>query len=411
MTESRASPNRRRRCRKHMADEQPPRLSRRARDIQPFQVMNILARARAMEAASRSIVHMEIGEPDFPTPRPIVEAGIRALQEGHTHYTPALGLAALRETISAFYRERYAVDVAPARIAITPGASGALQLVLSLLVNPGDQVLLTDPGYPCNRHMVRLAGGEAVVLNVSAETNYQPTAAQVTAAWSPQAAAVMLASPANPTGTLISPAVLKDILAVAAARRGCLIMDEIYHGLVYEDKPAATALALSDQVFVVNSFSKYFGMTGWRLGWLVVPEQYTPHVDKLAQNLFLAASTPAQYAALAAFRPETIAILEDRRREFAQRRDYLLAALRGLGFAVPVTPGGAFYVYADCRRFSADSFGFAADILERAGVAVTPGNDFGHNHPEHYLRFAYTTSLDMLEEGVRRLGEFLRNHH
>jgi aspartate/methionine/tyrosine aminotransferase len=408
MMERHASPNRHNRLSIFMDDTQALRLSRRARDIQPFQVMNILARARAMEAAGRSIVHMEIGEPDFATPQPIVAAGIRALQEGHTHYTPALGLAELREAISAYYRKRYGVEVSPAHIVITPGASGALQLVLALLLNPGDQVLLTDPGYPCNRHLVHLTGGEAVVLNVSAETDYQPTAAQVAAAWSSQVAAVLLASPANPTGTLIAPAVLEEICSLVADRHGCLIVDEIYHGLVYEHEQARSALTFSDQVFVVNSFSKYFGMTGWRLGWLVVPEQYVSQADKLAQNLFLAASTPAQYAALAAFEDETIAILEDRRREFAQRRDYLLAALRNLGFVVPVTPGGAFYVYADCRRFTADSFGFAAAILEQAGVAVTPGSDFGSNLAEHYLRFAYTTSLTNLEEGVRRLAEFLR---
>lgn len=390
-----------------MDDSQPLRLSQRVRDIEPFQVMDILARARLMEGSGRSIIHMEIGEPDFPTPSPVVEAGIRALREGHTHYTPALGLTALREAISSFYKERYAVDVSPARIAITPGASGALQLVLALLINPGDQVLLTDPGYPCNRHLVRMAGGEAVILNVGADTAYQPTAEQVTAAWSPRSAALLLASPANPTGTLITPLVLEKMLAAVTERHGCCIVDEIYHGLVYEDEPPATALSFSDEVFVVNSFSKFFGMTGWRLGWLVMPEGYTAHVDKLAQNLFLAASTPAQYAALAAFQPETIAILENRRREFARRRDYLLSALRELGFAVPVTPGGAFYVYADCRHFTADSFGFAADILEQAGVAVTPGSDFGHNRPEHYLRFAYTTSLENLEEGVRRLRGFL----
>ena len=390
-----------------MDDSQPLRLSHRARDIAPFQVMNILARGRLMEAAGRSLVHMEIGEPDFATPPPVVEAGIRALREGHTHYTPALGLTALREAISAFYKERYGVEVSPARIAITPGASGALQLVMALLINPGDQVLLTDPGYPCNRHMVRLAGGEAAILNVGEETAYQPTAEQVTAAWTPRSAALLLASPANPTGTLIAPDVLEKTLGAVSERHGCAIVDEIYHGLVYEDEPPVTALSFSDQVFVVNSFSKYFGMTGWRLGWLVMPERYTAHVDKLAQNIFLAASTPAQYAALAAFLPETIAILEERRREFARRRDYLLSALRELGFAVPVTPGGAFYVYADCRRFTTDSFGFAADILEQAGVAVTPGSDFGHNRPEHYLRFAYTTSLEKLEEGVRRLQEFL----
>ena len=388
-------------------DEIPLRLSARARDIQPFQVMDILARARAMEAAGRSIIHMEIGEPDFTTPPRIVEAGIRALREGRTHYTPALGLPALREAISRFYRERYAVDVSPARIVVTPGASGALQLALAMLIDPADQVLLADPGYPCYRHLVRLAEGEAVALNVSAATGFQPTAQQIEAAWSPRTAAMLLATPANPSGTLIAPAVLRDILAVVTAHRACLIVDEIYHGLEYEAERAATALALSDQVFVVNSFSKYFGMTGWRLGWLAVPEPYTTHADKLAQNLFLAASTPAQYAALAAFQPETIAILEDRRREFAQRRDYLVSALRELGFEVPVTPGGAFYIYADCSRFNSDSRAFAAEILEGAGVALTPGSDFGHNRPERYIRFAYTTALANLEEGVRRLRDFL----
>jgi aspartate/methionine/tyrosine aminotransferase len=388
-------------------NDTPLRLSHRTQDIQPFHVMNILAQARAMEAAGRSIIHMEIGEPDFPTAPAIVEAGIRALRAGHTHYTPALGLPELREAISRFYRERYAVDVSPARIVVTPGASGALQLVLAMLINPGDRVLVTDPGYPCNRHLVRMTEGEAVGLNVSAETGFQPTAQQVAAAWSERTAALLLASPANPTGTLIAPALMRDILEVVTGQRGCMIVDEIYHGLVYEAQPAATALALSDRVFVVNSFSKYFGMTGWRLGWLVVPEPYASHADKLAQNLFLAASTPAQYAALAAFQPETIAILETRRREFAARRDYLIAALRELGFDVPVTPGGAFYVYADCRRFSSGSYDFAAEILEKAGVALTPGADFGHNLPERYLRFAYTTSIANLEEGVRRLRDFL----
>jgi len=253
---------------------------------------------------------------------------------------------------------------------------------------------------------VRLAGGEAVSMAVGAESDFQPTAEQVAASWTDRTVAVMLASPANPTGTLMAPAVMQAIYAETAQRRACMIVDEIYHGLVYE-QASPTALALSDDSFVVNSFSKYFGMTGWRLGWLVVPEAYTSHVDKLAQNLFLAASTPAQYAALAAFSSETIAILEARRREFAQRRDYLISALRDVGFEIPVVPGGAFYIYADCRRFSKNSEDFAAQLLDQAGVAVTPGMDFGHNQPQHFLRFAYTTSLDNLEEGVKRLQRFL----
>jgi len=359
-----------------------------------------------MEAAGRSIIHMEIGEPDFPTPPTVVEAGIAALKEGHTHYTTALGLPALRAAISDFYRERYGVTVPASRIVITPGASGALQLVLAVLLNPGDQVLLTDPGYPCNRHLVRMAGGEALSMPVTAESDFQPTVQQVTETWTPRSAALLLATPANPTGTLMSPEAMQTVFSEVERRNGCLIVDEIYHGLVYEQH-APTALALSDQIFVVNSFSKYFGMTGWRLGWLVAPESYVPQLDKLSQNLFLAASTPAQYAALAAFHPDTLRVLEERRQEFAQRRGFLVSALRELGFGIPTMPGGAFYVYADCGRFSSDSRRLAAEILEKAGVAVTPGSDFGSYQAERYLRFAYTTSLENLREGIERLRGFI----
>lgn len=379
----------------------PYRVSDRARDIPPFQVMDILARSRALEAAGRRIVHMEIGEPDFTTPAPVVEAGVRALRGGYTHYTTALGLPALRESISAFYRRRYGIAVAPERIVITPGASGALQLALALLLNPGDRVLLSDPGYPCNRQLVRLAGGEPVGLPVEATSAFQPAAEQVRGAWSPRTVALLLASPANPTGTLIGAEALAAIWHEVEARDGALIVDEIYHGLVYGEG-APSALALSERVLVVNSFSKYFGMTGWRLGWLVAPQEVVPHLDRLAQNLFLAAPTPAQHAALAAFEPETIAILEERRREFQRRRDFLVTALRGLGFGVPVVPGGAFYIYADCRRFGPGGV-LAEALLEQAGVAVTPGSDFGRHRAAEHLRFAYTTSMEQLEEGVARL--------
>lgn len=385
------------------------RVAARMGRIQPFYVMDLLGRARELERGGHDLVHMEVGEPDFPTPEPIVAAGARALAAGHTRYTPALGLAELREAIAAYYGERFGVTVSATRVGVTPGASGALLLVLGVLLDPGDEVLMSDPGYPCNRHFVELLEGRPVALPVAAETGFQPSVEQVQAAWTPRTRALLVASPSNPTGTLLAPERIAALARAVRARGGVLIVDEIYHQLVF-DSPAYTALTAVEDLFVVNSFSKYFGMTGWRLGWLVVPEQYVSQVDKLAQNLFLAASTPAQYAALSAFEDETIAILESRRREFAQRRDYLLAAVRDLGFAVPVIPGGAFYVYADCRRFSADSFGFAAAILEQAGVAVTPGSDFGHNHAEHYLRFAYTTSLANLQEGVQRLAEFLRKH-
>ncbi|MEZ5575561.1 MAG: pyridoxal phosphate-dependent aminotransferase [Candidatus Competibacteraceae bacterium] len=382
----------------------PP--ARRMADIAPFHVMALLARAKELEAAGRSIVHMEIGEPDFPTAEPIVAAGQQALAAGRTRYTAAAGLPELRQAISDHYRERYGVEIPARRILITPGASGALQLATAALINPGDRVLLADPGYPCNRHFVRLVEGRAVGVPVGPETGYQLTAELVERHWDEQTTAVLLASPANPTGTAIAPEALAAIVATIEARGGRLIMDEIYHGLIY-GAPVQTALAYSDQVLVVNSFSKYYGMTGWRLGWLVAPEDLVGAVEKLAQNLFLAASTPAQHAALAAFTPAAAAIFEARRREFLTRRDFLLPALRELGFRIPVTPDGAFYLYADCGRFTDDSHGFALRLLEETGVAITPGIDFGGHLPHRHVRFAYTNAIPQLAEGVERLRRAL----
>jgi aspartate/methionine/tyrosine aminotransferase len=378
----------------------------RMQSIQPFHVMALLARARELEAAGRSIIHMEIGEPDFVTPQPVIDAGIRALQEGYTHYTPAAGLWALRERIAGFYKRRYGVDIEPQRVIVTPGASAALQLIMAEVVNPGDQVLMADPGYPCNRNFVYLLNGQPVGIPVTAATAYQATPQQVRDYWTEQVTALLVASPSNPTGTLLAEHTLREYHAIAAAQDGCLIVDEIYHGLVY-DEQASTALAISDEIFVVNSFSKYFGMTGWRLGWLIAPQAYVADIEKLAQNLFLAAPTIAQHAALKAFDEESINILETRRREFQQRRDYLLPALRDVGFDIPVIPDGAFYLYANCSRFSDDSYSFTSRLLEDAGVAITPGTDFGVNQPGTHVRFAYTTSMENLQEGVRRLKEFL----
>jgi aspartate/methionine/tyrosine aminotransferase len=381
-------------------------LATRLSDIAPFRVMEILARARELERSGRSIIHMEIGEPDFPTPRPICEAGMAALATGGVFYTPAQGLPVLREAISDFYRARYGVAVSPARIIVTTGASGALLLAVSALVNPGDRVLVADPGYPCNRHFVRLMEGEPVSVAVGADSNYQLTPELIEQHWDSRTVAAIAASPSNPTGTIISAAHLGAMADIASSRGGTLIVDEIYHGLTYEgDVP--TALSLADDLFVINSFSKYFNMTGWRLGWMVVPERCMPDVDKLAQNIFLAAPTPAQHAALAAFRPETLAILEARRAEFKTRRDYLVPALRKLGLGISQTPQGAFYIYADCSGITDDSFAFARDLLEKAGVAITPGIDFGSNAPERHVRFAYTNSLERLQEGVRRIEAFL----
>ena len=385
----------------------PSTEARRIQAIQPFHVMALLARARQLEATGRDIVHMEIGEPDFPPPQPIVEAGLAAIRGGDVHYTPATGLPVLREAIAGFYRQRYAVDIDPARVIVTPGASGALLLALGVLMDRGEAVMMADPGYPCNRNFVTFLEGRSQSIPVGPEQAYQLSPDLVKAYWQSDTRAVMLASPSNPTGTLIPESDLQQIIDLAAERGGRVIVDEIYHGLVY-GQTAQTALALSDEVFVINSFSKYFGMTGWRLGWMVVPEGYIEAVDKLAQNLFLSAPTPSQHAALAAFTPQTLGILEQRREEFQRRRDFLLPALRQLGFRISVEPQGAFYLYADCSAFTDDSYGFALDLLENVGVAITPGKDFGHNAPERHVRFAYTTSLPRLEEGVLRLERYLQ---
>ncbi|WP_172844326.1 pyridoxal phosphate-dependent aminotransferase [Thiohalobacter thiocyanaticus] len=383
----------------------PPRAARLG-DIRPFHVMRLLERARELEASGRNIVHLEIGEPDFATPQPIVAAGRQALEDGRVHYTPARGLATLRQAVSGYYRERYGVDVDPNRILITPGASGALQLALAALVDPGMGVMLSDPGYPCNRNLVRLVEGVVRAVPVGAADGYQLTPELAAAHWRADTAALLVATPANPSGTLLSRAALAELAELCRNRGAALIVDEIYQGLTY-DAEDITALAFGEDIFVINSFSKFFGMTGWRLGWLVVPADYAADLDVLAQNLFLAAGTLSQHAALAAFSPETRAILEQRRETFRQRRDFLLPALRELGFDIPVTPEGAFYLYANCRALTGNSFEFSQRLLEEAGVALTPGIDFGDHRAGEHVRFAYTTSLEALEEGVERLRRFL----
>ena len=384
-----------------------PRIAARMADIAPFHVMDILARARQMEAQGRSIIHLEIGEPDFPTPHPIVEAGIAALEQGNLYYSPPLGLPQLRSAIADFYAQHYGVQLSPQRVVVTPGASGALLLALGVLADPGDSVLLADPGYPCTRLFARFIEARTLAVPVDADTGYQLTPELVERYWTPEVKVVLLASPSNPTGTVIPDDDVRAMAALCATRGAHLIVDEIYHGLIYEGN-YQTALAHSDQVFVVNSFSKYFQMTGWRLGWLVAPNWAIAALDRLAQNLFLAASTPAQYAALAAFEPACMAILEARKAELKARRDYLADALIKLGFGLPVMPQGAFYLYADCSRFSDNSFEFARTLLEETGVAITPGLDFGSHQPECFLRFAYTTSLPNLQQAVARLQQRLK---
>jgi aspartate/methionine/tyrosine aminotransferase len=376
--------------------------------IEPFHVMELQRRAFELEAAGRRVIHMEIGQPDFPAPRPVIEAAARALESEPLGYTPSLGLPALREALARFYADRYAADVAPERIMVTAGASGAFLIAMGALVDPGDELLMPDPCYPCNRHFVRMFEGTATTIAVDERTHYQLAVEDVRRRWGERTRGVVLASPSNPTGTTVPHAALRAILAEVKQRDGLAIIDEIYQGLTYDGPRHPTALGLSDEILVVNSFSKYFSMTGWRLGWLVAPPQYVREMERLAQNAFISVSALAQYAALAAFRPETIEILEARRAEFQRRRDFLVPALRALGFEVPLMPEGAFYVYAGCARFTDDSEAFALRLLEETGVAITPGIDFGAHRARVHVRFAYTRSLADLEEGVARMAAFLR---
>jgi aspartate/methionine/tyrosine aminotransferase len=378
----------------------------RLADIAPFHVMELMARAKALEAGGRNIIHMEVGEPDFPTPEPIIAAARASIESGRVFYTPALGLPELRSAIADFYQTRYGISVPAARIAVTAGASGALLLALACLTEPGSEWLLADPGYPCNRHFVRSFEGIPIGLPVGPENNFQPTPAALEAHWTERSAGALLASPANPTGTMLGNEQMAAVSEFVRQRQGQLIVDEIYHGLTY-DCDAQTALHFGDDIFVVQSFSKYFNMTGWRLGWLVIPERFARDIEKLAQNLFISPSTPAQHAALAAFTPATINILEARRSEFQKRRDFLAPALEALGFRIAARPEGAFYLYANCSELTFDSDRFARDLLDTAGVAVTPGLDFGNNAPEKHLRFAYTTDVVRLAEAVDRIRRFL----
>jgi aspartate/methionine/tyrosine aminotransferase len=377
-------------------------VAQRAAEIQPFVVMDVLARAQALEAAGRQVIHMEIGEPDFTAPEPVVEAAVRALREQRTAYTATLGIAPLREAIAAHYARAFGSALDPARVAVTTGASGALLLALALYVDPGDEILVPDPGYPGYRHMVRAFEGRARALDLTAQARWQPTLEAVRAAWSERSKGLVLGSPSNPTGTVIDPAELARIAAFVAERGGVLIVDEIYQGLVYGEAPR-TALGLPGEVVIVNSFSKYFCMTGWRLGWAVLPAARVRDFEKLAQHLSICAPSVAQHAALAAFLPETLQLLEERRAEFARRRDFLVPALERAGLRVPARPSGAFYVYADC---GADGRRYALELLEREAVAATPGVDFGANGTGSCVRFAYTRALADLEDAAARLRRF-----
>lgn len=383
-------------------------FTKRSQSIEPFQVMALLARAKELEAKGKQVIHLEIGEPDFTTAEPILQAAKAAINAGHTQYTPALGLPELRQAIAKLYKERYQLDIDYQRILITPGGSGALLLVCGLLVEAGQHLLMADPGYPCNRNFLRMVEADANLVATDHTTNYQLTPELLNKHWNKNTAGILIASPANPTGTILTKQELDALAKSCQQHNGFFISDEIYHGLTYTT-PAPSILEVDDNAFVLNSFSKYYGMTGWRLGWLVAPINAVAYLEKFAQNIYISATSISQYAALACFKPSTITILEERRLEFAKRRNYLLSALTELGFKINTFPEGAFYIYADVSNFTDNAYKFCYYFLENQYVAFTPGIDFGHYRANQHVRFAYTQNMDVLEQAITRISVGLKN--
>ncbi|MGB4359157.1 MAG: pyridoxal phosphate-dependent aminotransferase [Rhodoferax sp.] len=392
------------------------RISQRAQQIEPFYVMEVGKAASALAAqvahTDAPMIFLNIGEPDFTAPPLVQEAAARAIHLGLTQYTPATGLPALRERISAWYQNHFGVTVPASRIVVTAGASAALQLACLALVEAGDEVLMSDPSYPCNRHFVTAADGTPVLIPTTAAERFQLSADKVQAAWNPRTRGVLMASPSNPTGTSLAPDELRRIHELVSQHGGITLVDEIYLGLSHDDAYGQTALGLDEEIISINSFSKYFNMTGWRLGWMVVPEALVPVIERLAQNLFICPSTIAQYAALACFEAESLAEYERRRAEFKARRDYFIPALNALGLTVPVMPDGAFYAWADCtvacqKLGVSDSWDLAFALMRRAHVAVTPGRDFGQFDTGHFIRFSTANSMTQLHSAINRLKVLL----
>jgi len=385
-------------------------LAQRVHSIEPFRVMEMVKAAGEMNRSGSDVISMSVGEPDFTAPERVQAAAIEAIRDGTTQYTDAVGLRPLREAIAAHYASAFGIDMDPRRIVVTAGASAGLLLACAALIGEGDEVLMPDPSYPCNRHFVTAFGGKAVLVASDAHRRYQLVADDVAQRWGARTKGVIVASPSNPTGTSLTGPQMQQMLAAVRARGGFAIVDEIYQGLSYDHAPHS-ALNYDSDVITVNSFSKYFNMTGWRLGWLVVPEALVPAFEKLAQNLFICPSTIAQHAALACFHPESIAIYEERRLEFQRRRDFLVPALRSIGFQIPVMPDGAFYVYADCSQVAhadaGNSSAFSMAVLREAAVAIVPGDDFGIAAPAQHVRFSYATKYSRLEQAMERLSSLL----
>lgn len=380
-------------------------LAQRLENIAPFHVMELSKRAAELEKQGRHLIHLGIGEPDFTAPPLIVEAATKALAEGRLQYTSATGIPALRHAIARHYQETFGLKIVPERIIVTAGASAALLLACAALVEKGAEVLMPDPSYPCNRHFVAAFDGVPRLIPCGPEDRFQLTGDMVARHWNSATRGVLLASPSNPTGTTIAPEALRAIVTEVRRHGGFTVVDEIYQGLTYDAAPTS-ALAEGDDVIVINSFSKYFNMTGWRLGWLVAPEALVPEFEKLSQNFFICASSVAQHAGVACFAPESLAIYAARKEEFRRRRDYLVPQLRAMGLDIPITPDGAFYVYADCSGMTDDANALSMELMHQAGVVVVPGLDFGSHAARRYLRISYATSMDNLQEAVRRMHAF-----
>lgn len=385
------------------------KISQRAQAVDPFFAMEFGKHAAALEAQGHHVIKLSLGEPDFGPPPAVLEAA-RTAVDGPLPYTGALGTAALREAIAGFYLREHGVTISPNRIVVTAGASAALLLVTAALVDAGDEVIVGDPSYPCNRQFLSSFGARVKLVATDAASRFQLSSDSVRANWTADTRGLMIATPSNPTGTSVRPDELRAICEWAREHGAWRIVDEIYLNLGDRDRdgrPPQTVLAFDDGAIVINSFSKYFGMTGWRLGWAVVPEALVPTMERLAQNYYICASTLSQQAALACFTPASLAVCEERRVEFARRRALVLEGLAGIGLPVPVPPDGAFYVYFDVSGTGLTSWQFCERVLQETHVALTPGKDFGHCGADRYVRLSYAASAESLQEAIRRLGTFM----
>jgi len=379
---------------------EPIMISEKAKKMPPFIVMDILEKAQAMERKGKDIIHLEVGEPDFDTPQVIKEAAYRALSEGKTRYTHSLGLPELRGAVAEHYNLKYGVKVKPDQIIITSGTSPALFLTFAALLNPLDEIILPNPCYACSPNFINFLNGKPVFINVFEEDGFQYQPVKIKERVNTLTKAILINSPANPTGNLIKPEVMQEI----AQNNHYIISDEIYHGLVYGEKEH-TILEYTDKAFVLNGFSKLYAMTGWRLGYIIAPPEFVRPIQKIQQNFFISANNFVQWAGITALK-ETKEEVKTMVKTYNQRRKFIIPELKKMGFGIPVEPTGAFYVLANAKEFNPNSYELAMDILKNAGVAVTPGIDFGSN-AEGYIRFSYTNSLDNLQEGINRLKKYI----